>query len=513
MIIFAIVVALATAIGIVYRVGRSLIASSPSRQPQPSRPLADAKSSPKLTSAKSKSVALVVLGDIGRSPRMLYHADSFARHGFETRIVAHRGSAPPEDLAAKPNVHFDYLETPLAWVSKLPRLLFLLFAPLKILLGAWGLYRTLMSIKPAPGYLFVQNPPAIPTLAIVKVVAFLRGSRVIIDWHNTGYSVLALRLGEQHKAVSLARSFEHFFGRSAFAHLCVSDAMREQLTREIKLRGNVVTLHDRPPATFRRLAAHEAHELFERLPSLVALHATTFSDPDAHPSSTLFTDPEGYLLPSRPALLVSSTSWTADEDFSILLRALSKYEQAARSRPEARLPKVVVLITGKGAGKKEFEEEVKRREQLEGWEWVRIRTEWLEREDYPRLLGSADLGISLHTSTSGIDLPMKVVDMFGCELPVLALDFPCIGELVKDGQNGRTFKSADDLVTLLTRLLAGFPNNDTTELDSLRTGIKTAGYGSAVNEEAWGNWDENWDRVVLPLLSPSSTQVSSRKRD
>ena len=110
----------------------------------------------------------------------------------------------------------------------------------------------------------------------------------------------------------------------------------------------------------------------------------------------------------------------------------------------------MVLITGKGAGKKAFEEEVARREQLEGWESVRVRTEWLEREDYPRLLGardslrrisardrctdleirfrggigSADLGISLHTSTSGIDLPMKVVDMFGCELPVVALDFP-----------------------------------------------------------------------------------------
>jgi beta-1,4-mannosyltransferase len=130
-------------------------------------------------------------------------------------------------------------------------------------------------------------------------------------------------------------------------------------------------------------------QLFRRLPSLVSLHATTFSDPDTDPSSTLFTDPEGYLLPSRPALLVSSTSWTADEDFSVLLRALSEYERAARSLEfkTRRLPKLVVLITGKGAGKKAFEEEVARREQLEGWESVRVRTEWLEREDYPRLLG------------------------------------------------------------------------------------------------------------------------------
>lgn len=39
-----------------------------------------------------RSVAIVVLGDIGRSPRMMYHAQSFAETGFITDIIGYGGS-------------------------------------------------------------------------------------------------------------------------------------------------------------------------------------------------------------------------------------------------------------------------------------------------------------------------------------------------------------------------------------------------------------------------------------
>ena len=41
----------------------------------------------------SRSVALVVLGDIGRSPRMMYHATSFAEHDFVTNVISYGGIA------------------------------------------------------------------------------------------------------------------------------------------------------------------------------------------------------------------------------------------------------------------------------------------------------------------------------------------------------------------------------------------------------------------------------------
>lgn len=60
--------------------------------------------------------------------------------------------------------------------------------------------------------------------------------------------------------------------------------------------------------------------------------------------ATLFTYPSGKLRPDRPALVVSSTSWTPDEDFGVLLDALDKYEAACVK--DDLLPRVVVCITG-----------------------------------------------------------------------------------------------------------------------------------------------------------------------
>lgn len=38
-----------------------------------------------------RTVAILVLGDIGRSPRMMYHAQSFAETGFVTDLIGYGG--------------------------------------------------------------------------------------------------------------------------------------------------------------------------------------------------------------------------------------------------------------------------------------------------------------------------------------------------------------------------------------------------------------------------------------
>jgi beta-1,4-mannosyltransferase len=96
------------------------------------------------------------------------------------------------------------------------------------------------------------------------------------------------------------------------------------------------------------------------------------------------------------------------------------------------------VVTGKGPLKDHYEAIFKERNAK--WKSkINIKTVWLLIEDYPKMVAASDLGVCLHFSSSGLDLPMKVVDMFSARLPCLAIKYRCIDELVKHEQNGLIF--------------------------------------------------------------------------
>lgn len=49
-----------------------------------------------------------------------------------------------------------------------------------------------------------QNPPGLPSIAVAWLISVLRGSRLVIDWHNYGYTIMALSHGRRHPVVRLA---------------------------------------------------------------------------------------------------------------------------------------------------------------------------------------------------------------------------------------------------------------------------------------------------------------------
>ena len=279
--------------------------------------------------------------------------------------------------------------------------------------------------------------------------------------------MLALRLGTSHPLVHISKFLERYFSRSASTHLAVSEAMARFLRRDFRIFAPIVVLHDRPASHFRPLSPEQRLAFLGRLPETAA-----------------FIDE---IQKERLRVLVSSTSWTPDEDFSILLDALVGYsELATTSHPQ--LPELMVIITGKGPQKDKYLAKIASLEDQDKLEMVTLKTAWLSTADYASLLGSADLGISLHMSSSGIDLPMKVVDMFGAGLPVVGWGkFEAWPELVKEGINGRGFSSIEELQNILVDLLG----DDRGQLQKLRLG--------AAMESKQG-WEAEWTSVAGKLF-------------
>lgn len=271
--------------------------------------------------------------------------------------------------------------------------------------------------------------------------------------------------------------------KTADAHFCVTRAMKKWLTKEWNITATV--LYDKPPLFFHPTDLPAKHDLFMRLASSSDL---ALSGPNCHPQDTIMTikssDEKSIIhRKDRPALVISSTSWTEDEDFGIFLEALQVLDQRTSTLDPTQFPNLLVVVTGKGPKKEFYEKKIA----ALSFSRIRIVTLWLEANDYPLLLGSADLGVCLHTSTSGLDLPMKVLDMFGCGIPVAAVNFNCLDELVQHNVNGMLFQNSMELEQQLYTLLKGFPQNKT--LQKLRTGV-----------QGIQHWPENWRRVAAPVF-------------
>ncbi len=85
------------------------------------------------------------------------------------------------------------------------------------------------------------------------------------------------------------------------------------------------------------------------------------------------------------------------------------------------LMEIILFIIGKGPLKEQFIEQVER--ERDQYQNVEFCFPWVDADDYPLLIGCADIGVSLHQSSSGFDLPMKVVDMFAVGVPVCSVQY------------------------------------------------------------------------------------------
>jgi beta-1,4-mannosyltransferase len=385
----------------------------------------------------------------------IYHARSFSKLSYHVNLCGYLHTVPPEDIVDDINIELH----PIELITNSSNLPFVMFAAKKIIVQMVQLFSLLMLFR-GSDYIMIQNPPSVPLLAItiVFIKVMSRNTKLIIDWHNLNYSILNLRYNNiRHPFVRIMKLYERVLGKGADLNLVVTKQMKHYISHEFGISAPIVTLYDRPARQFHPIIKPTRKQLQEMDVFQEIKHIEQYK------------------------IVVSSTSFTPDEDFGILLRALKKYEQSPKSKS------VVLVITGKGPMKEQFLTDV---ENAHFSSKIIIKTAWLSSEDYPKVLASADLGVSLHSSSSGIDLPMKIVDMFGCGVPVISLSFPAIGELVHDGLNGlvcQKDKNPDDeICRLLTNVFTD---------EKLYQEIKAGAL-----KESESRWDENWDRKLKELF-------------
>jgi beta-1,4-mannosyltransferase len=377
---------------------------------------------------------------------MLAHALAAAEQGAIVDLVGYAGTPLPSCVAAHPRIEVHTIATGDAT----------LYIGAAIGRAAWRAARLIVAAMrcPPPDIVLVQTPPAIPGVLAARVVAGLRRSRLVIDWHCFSDAVLARRLGIDAPGVRWLRTAELLLARGADAHLAVSGDLADVLRlRDRSFDASVVP--DAPIERVPRLQPAERARLFDRLAA----------------DGVLTSCEAASIAAATTALLVAPTSWNGDDDFDALIEALTHYDAAG-----ALCPPVLVLITGVGALRARFEATLRTRE----WQRVSVKTAWVAADDYPRLLAAADLGLSLHATLAGVDPPIKLTDMRGAGLP------SCV--LGPDG--AKAF--ANELITVLD----GFPRS--TALESARADLVSAPLPT---------WLESWPLTVAPRLAVDAARL------
>lgn len=420
------------------------------------------------------AVFIVVLGDIGRSPRMNYHALSFANLGYKVTLIGYEENKLMREIQSNKNIQIAPLNTFPKHLHVGPQIL---QYGMKALYLSLGLLFVLLKQRISPKLVLVQNPPSVPTLAIVYLFSRFVSTKFVIDWHNYGFTILSLNKGENNMLVKICKIFEIFFGKKSDFNFCVTDAMKVNLST---YNINAVTLHDKAHERFKQLSIDEKNDFCERLIDQYDIHSLKASEGNLI-TELMYNEPK--LRKERPVILVSSSSWTEDEDFHMLVEAFEIYQKKI-NEDKSNKPNIICLLTGKGPLKSYYENLFKEK----NFQNIKIHFVWLEPSDYPTLLGCADLGLCFHKSSSNLDLPMKVVDMFGTRLPVCAYKFSCISELVKENENGLLFINGEELAEHILDLLSNL--NEDSKLGKFRYNLNN-----------FTNWNQEWNSVVSPILS------------
>lgn len=387
-------------------------------------------------SAMSRPKALLInLGDFARSPRAANHLRCLKAAGWEVVVITTDFSRDLNPIQSEEQTRFVLL-------GGCER-----SAIAKTVHWGRGLYDSILLHGRGGEAIWLMAPPIVPAATILK--SWRPRPRLFVDWHNTGSSRMVAKYGIAHPLTLFYRWLENRPWPRNTVHFAVSKALADHLTPRVAPGGRIITLHDLPVA----------------------------ATPCKPVSKNMWAQKWGSLLDGlnpNALWIACPTGWNDEERPEWILERLREF---TRALPEKSRP-LQIIMTGVGP----------RRPSLSRCEGpggrVAALLGWLPLKAYHALLACSDAGLCLHTSTSGLDLPMKLADMRGAQLRACIFRYSgVLNEVYQEPQNGYFFDSPEDLPECLIRLLSELPAASQAPTQIVET------------------WDEAWKKQVSPLLS------------
>jgi len=386
-------------------------------------------------------VAVISLGDLGRSPRMQYHAYSLSKldNVQEVSLIGYTGESCMELVEHQDKIkiiRFSVEDKIPRFISKIPFVQTVakgIMIVIQMILILFSLHLSTLNA------IIIQNPPCTPAAVAAIFLSCFYRIKIVIDWHNLGFKMFEEKLGNRHIFVKLSKILEFLIAHASSGHICVSQTMKEWLQDNIYIHPQVV--YDRPAHIFNREGTdlQTKHELFLKLGLTDSIlfprmnnHNNNIPLRSVHGikesistiSTETFPNSSGSGSGSRSVVrsrddssahvLVTSTSWTPDEDFPSLLEAMMQLDErlqvwnsgaqksssflssssslktggqnsssdsssgAVGSGVIHGYQRALLLITGKGPLKEEFMARVQQLEKDGAFTCVAIRSLWLE---------------------------------------------------------------------------------------------------------------------------------------
>lgn len=349
---------------------------------------------------------------------MLRHAEAAVEHGIVVEMIGFAGERLPEAAAGVRTTRIPGFE----WMrSRAPGARVAVAAARQAMLALVLAARLLT--KKRPSTILLQTPPLLPAAPLLFAYAWLVRARLVLDWHNSTAAMLEKRFG-RNGLTRIVAAIERRAARTTRFHLAVSSHMAAFIGPDAAI------LRDRAPARF----------------------TPGVRKPGAN----------------APALFVVPSSFSIDDDFDLFLDALRECDGQMTEPGRA-----TIVLTGYGERRVPVMRSITRLALTR----VTVTNEWLSEAGFVAVLQSADAGISLHRSASGLDLPIKIEEFLACGTTVLALDYG--GALDEVEAPILRFRSAGELASLMLRVIGGTePAPPFTE----------------------PSWSDEWSRVALPLI-------------